>query len=70
MVGAIPKPEREVPRHEADGFRCTCPDFELREQTCKHGYAVEFVLRREMKPDGTVIETRAAPSTYPQNWPA
>lgn len=51
-------------------FRCSCPDYELREQTCKHGFAVEFVLRRETRPDGTVIETRAARVTYPQNWPA
>lgn len=53
-----------------DGFLCDCPDFELRGQTCKHGYAVEFVLRRETMPDGTVIETRAARVTYAQNWPA
>jgi transposase len=54
----------------AEGFQCSCPDYELRGQTCKHGFAVEFVLRRETKPDGTVIETRAARVTYPQNWPA
>lgn len=52
------------------GFFCTCPDFELRGQTCKHGFAVEFVLRREMRPDGSVIETRAPRATYSQNWPA
>src|SRR5688572_25301617 len=53
-----------------DGFRCSCPDYELRGQTCKHGFAVEFVLRRETRPDGTVIETRAARLTYGQDWPA
>ena len=52
------------------GLRCSCPDFELRGQTCKHGYAVEFVIRRETAPDGTVTETRAARVTYAQNWPA
>jgi transposase len=57
-------------RKGPDGFQCNCPDFELRGQTCKHGFAVEFVLRRETKPDGTVIETRAARVTYGQNWPA
>src|SRR5690348_14880105 len=51
-------------------FRCACPDYELRGQTCKHGFAVEFYLRREMKPDGTVIETRAARMTYSQPWAA
>lgn len=55
---------------DTDGFQCSCPDYELRVDTCKHGFAVEFVLRRETRPDGTVIETRAARVTYPQNWPA
>ena len=53
-----------------DGFRCTCPDYELRGQTCKHGYAVEFYLRRETAPDGTVTETRAVRVSYPQDWRA
>jgi transposase len=57
-------------RKGLNGFECTCPDYELRGQTCKHGFAVEFVLRRETKPDGTVIETRAARVTYSQQWPA
>jgi transposase len=55
---------------DGDDFRCECPDYELRGQTCKHGYAVEFVIRRETAPDGTVTETRAARVTYAQNWPA
>lgn len=53
-----------------DDMVCTCPDYELRGQTCKHGYAVELVIRRETAPDGTVTETRAARVTYAQNWPA
>jgi transposase len=53
-----------------DGFKCNCPDFELRGQTCKHGFAVEIVLRRQTTVDGTVIETRATRVTYAQNWPA
>src|SRR5689334_18669099 len=59
---------------EGEGFHCSCPDFELRQTTCKHGYAVEFFLKREttISPDGetTVTETRAMRVTYPQNWPA
>ena len=54
----------------AEGFTCACPDHETTGRTCKHGYAVEFMLRRETKPDGTVIETRAARLTYPQPWSA
>jgi transposase len=61
-----------------DGPHCTCPDFELRGQRCKHGYAVEYVIKRETitetTPQGdvktTVTETVAARVTYAQNWPA
>lgn len=54
-----------------DGFRCACPDFELTGRPCKHAFAVEFMLRRETTPDGTVIETRAARVTYAQpSWSA
>jgi hypothetical protein len=61
-----------------DGPRCTCPDFELRGQRCKHGYAVEIVIQREslveVAPSGesrtTVTETTAVRITYAQNWPA
>lgn len=61
-----------------DGKQCTCPDFELRQQPCKHVYAVEFVIKRESvtetKPDGTVTltttETAGVRVSYGQNWPA
>lgn len=53
-----------------NGFRCTCPDYELRGETCKHGYALEYFLQRETAPDGTVTETRAMRVTYSQNWSA
>jgi transposase len=56
-----------------DGLECTCPDYELKHQICKHGYAVEFYLKREttISPNGerTITETRAARVTYAQNWP-
>lgn len=59
---------------DGDSFTCSCPDFELRRSTCKHGFAVEFFLKREttITPDGetTVTETRGVRVTYPQNWPA
>lgn len=55
---------------ESEGFHCACPDFELTGRTCKHGFAVEFMLRRETRLDGTVIETRAARVTYSQPWTA
>ncbi|HSY47848.1 MAG TPA: transposase [Thermoanaerobaculia bacterium] len=57
-----------------DGLECTCPDYDNRHTTCKHGFAVEFYLKREtvVAPDGetTVTETRAMRVTYSQDWPA
>ena len=49
---------------------CSCPDFEKRQQACKHVYAVEFTIQREERPDGTTIESRTYRVTYPQDWPA
>jgi transposase len=59
-----------VVQEASDKFVCSCPDYELTGSTCKHGYALEFYLRRETTPDGTVVETRAARVTYAQQWPA
>lgn len=47
---------------------CSCPDFE-KGNHCKHLYAVEYVAKRETKPDGTTIETQAMRVTYAQDWP-
>lgn len=47
---------------------CTCPDFEKRQQPCKHIHAVEFTIKRESKPDGTTIETKTMKVTYNQDW--
>lgn len=55
---------------DGDDYRCSCPDHELRGVKCKHAYAVEFVMRREIRPDGTVTETRAVRVTYSQDWRA
>ena len=49
---------------------CSCPDFERTGQPCKHVYAVEIVIQREERPDGTTIETKAIRVTYRQDWPA
>ena len=49
---------------------CTCPDFERRQLPCKHVYAVEFIIQREERPDGTTFETRTTRVTYRQEWAA
>lgn len=47
---------------------CTCPDFETRHLPCKHIHAVEFVIQRETKPDGTEIVTKSMKVTCTQEW--
>jgi transposase len=61
---------------------CNCPDFEERQEPCKHVFAARFVMRRE-NADGSVshgqavlmteiTETPPRPSprpTYRQDWP-
>jgi len=53
---------------------CTCEDFATRGCRCKHIYAVEFVRRRELHPDGSMTVTESVTitkkrKTYPQDWP-
>jgi len=48
---------------------CTCPDFEKRQQPCKHIHAVEYVIQRETKPDGTTTLTQSVKLTCTQEWP-
>lgn len=49
---------------------CTCPDYEARHLPCKHIHAVEYVIQRETKPDGTTTYTKSIKVTYNQNWTA
>lgn len=50
---------------------CTCPDFEARQQRCKHIFATELVIQREYTNDGkteTFTETVSVRKTYKQQW--
>lgn len=51
-----------------DKKECNCPDYELRRQKCKHIFAVEYTLKKEIDNDGNVIVTETIKKTYPQNW--
>jgi transposase len=64
--------EYEV-RPDPQAPRCTCPDYEFRNARCKHIVAVEYVLMREQKPDGSTVVTetvKVTRKTYSQDWPA
>ena len=53
---------------------CTCPDHAEGGRTCKHFYAASIVHKRDVLPDGTVIEEKSITFTekkvYRQDWPA
>lgn len=49
---------------------CTCHHFETTHEKCQHIYAVEFIIQRETKPDGTEVLTKTVRVTYTQDWPA
>lgn len=49
---------------------CTCPDFEARQQPCKHIHAVEFAAQKQVQPDGTTTLTQSVKMTCTQEWTA
>jgi transposase len=51
---------------------CSCEDFELNRQPCKHILATRLSCERDGGAKGPAIETDAVPNrpTYTQNWPA
>jgi transposase len=48
---------------------CTCQHFETTHKKCQHIYAVEFIVKKEQRPDGTEVVTKAVKITYNQDWP-
>ncbi len=48
---------------------CTCQHFETTHRKCQHIYAVEFIVKKEQRPDGTQVITKAVRITYKQDWP-
>lgn len=48
---------------------CSCQHWETTHRKCQHIFACEFIVQKEQRPDGTVVETRAARITYRQDWP-
>ena len=58
---------------DSDANQCTCPDFEARQTTCKHIYAVSFTIERETTTDGHTVVTetvKVTRKTYTQEWKA
>jgi transposase len=54
-------------------YDCSCPDYETRQQACKHVIAVEYTIKREQGADGQVVTTEemtVRKVTYTQDWAA
>ena len=47
---------------------CTCPDYELRKQPCKHVFAIQYILTKEVDEEGNVTITQVKRITYAQDW--
>lgn len=53
---------------------CNCPDHETTGKKCKHIFAVEFVMQRELfdfkeeEPERVALPAKAPGKTYPQKW--
>lgn len=57
---------------ESNGFeaKCNCPDYELHKCKCKHVFAVELVITKQVDNEGNVTITKTLRKTYSQNWSA
>lgn len=54
----------------SNGFEasCTCPDYETRRCKCKHVWAVELTVTKEIDGEGNVTITKTVRKTYAQDW--
>ena len=50
--------------------KCSCPDCQVRKKKCKHIFAVEFYIKREITNEGKIKETKGIKVTYAQKWRA
>src|SRR3989338_5931884 len=50
------------------GAECNCPDHELRKSKCKHIWAVELIVTKQIDNGGNVTITQTIRKTYSQDW--
>ena len=55
---------------ESNGIeaKCSCPDHETRHCKCKHIWAVELIVTKEIDQKGNVTITHTVRKTYSQDW--
>lgn len=50
------------------GAECNCPDHEKRNCKCKHIWAVELIVTKEVDGEGNTVITQTVRKTYKQDW--
>lgn len=50
--------------------KCSCLDCEMRKKKCKHIYAVEFYVKRQIDEEGKITQTKGVKISYSQDWKA
>lgn len=50
--------------------KCDCPDCTIRKKKCKHIWAVEFYIKKEIDSDGKITEKKGVKISYAQEWKA
>ncbi len=68
----------KVPSQSGAGFymvvsngleaKCSCPDHETRHCKCKHIWAVEYIVTKQVDNEGNVTITQTVRKTYKQDW--
>ncbi len=55
---------------ESNGFeaKCSCPDYETRHCKCKHLWAVELTVTKQIDNEGNITITKTVRKTYTQDW--
>lgn len=48
--------------------KCNCPDHETRHCKCKHIWAVELIVTKEIDQEGNITVTQTVRKTYKQDW--
>jgi transposase len=59
-------------RLDPGGTSCTCEDFQLRREPCKHVHAARYAQERDNGGKAPAVDTSSVPKrpTYKQDWPA
>ena len=59
-----------IVKYSKEDIKCNCPDCEITKKKCKHIYAVEYYIKKQIDEEGKVTTTKGIRVTYGQKWSA